>query len=108
MDIQFEETDDALVIHPQADRIDAFFVATFRDAILHRSAGRSKIVVDLRQVRYMDSTGLGCLVSVRRALPQGGFVRLVHTSPTVGTLLQLTHMDKVFPLYNSVSEALQD
>ena len=61
--------------------------------------GNTAFVVDLSQVDYMDSTGLGMLVFVRRQVVQkGGSLKLEGLHGLVKELFEMTHLDKQFQL----------
>lgn len=64
-----------------------------------------RIVLDLTDVTFMDSTGLKVLVSVdRRAQLAGGSVVLVGAAPPVLRILTLTGLDQVFTLLASIED----
>jgi anti-sigma B factor antagonist len=69
---------------------------------------RVKIVVDLHDVDYIDSAGVGSLVgkylSVRR---KGGNVKLLHLSARSHRVMGITRLLSVFETYDSEEEALQ-
>lgn len=52
--------------------------------------------IDLRNVRFVDSSGLGALVAARKSLPPQGNVCLTNVSPNTRKLLGLTKLDRVF------------
>jgi anti-sigma B factor antagonist len=63
----------------------------------HLYAHGPRLVVDLRNVQFIDSTGLGMLVSVlREAREQGGGVTLLYANREVGRLLQITGLERLF------------
>jgi anti-sigma B factor antagonist len=67
-----------------------------------------KIILDLKQTVYVDSSGLGAIVStisVTRA--NDGDIRLVNVAKTITELLEITHLNKVLKCYESVKEGLQ-
>lgn len=65
------------------------------------------IVVDLTDVRHLDSTALGILVgSMRRIHGTAREMRLVGVGPRVRLLLQLTKLDSLFPTHGTVADAL--
>ena len=70
-------------------------------------AGARQILLDLREVTYMDSCGIGLLiaklVSVRRA---GGDVRLVNLTSRSHHLLEITRLLDVFLVFTSEHEAV--
>ncbi len=69
--------------------------------------GRGQILLNMREVTYVDSCGLGLLiaklVSVRR---NGGDVRLVHLTSRTSHLLEITRLLDVFLVFTSEQEAL--
>ena len=68
--------------------------------------GCVNVVVDLRGVGFIDSSGLGVLVSaLRRARERDGAVRIVCTKDSVLKIFRITGLDKVFPIFSDVAEA---
>lgn len=68
--------------------------------------GCSNVVVDLQKVGFIDSSGLGVLVSaLRRARERGGSVRIVCTRESILKIFRITGLDKVFPIFADVAEA---
>lgn len=68
--------------------------------------GCISIIVDLEQVAFIDSSGLGVLVgALRRAREKGGAVRLVCTREGVLKIFRITGLDKVFPIFADAAEA---
>jgi len=69
-------------------------------------AGCVNIVVDLENVGFIDSSGLGVLVSgLRRVKERQGTLRLVCTHDGILKIFRITGLDKVFPLFSSSEEA---
>jgi anti-sigma B factor antagonist len=67
-----------------------------------------QIVLDLSQVRFVDSTFLGVLVGIRnRLLPVGGQVAVVCPHSQVVKTFQLTGLDQVFPLYSTLDDVVR-
>jgi anti-anti-sigma factor len=92
-------------------RVDAASVRSQRDQ-LHAlpSRGIYRIVLDLGAVTFLDSAGMAMLVSLlKRARAAGGEVRVVEPADdAVRHILQLTRLDLVFKMQESVDAALQD
>jgi len=97
------------VIQFQA-RVDASYVGSIREALkeLTRS-NHDKFVVDLTDTSFIDSQGLGILVSLLRAARAvGGTVHLVNPSDEgVQRLFSVTKLDQVFEMFDTVEEALK-
>ncbi len=73
------------------------------------SEGPHDIVVDLTNVEFLDSTGLGALIGApRRALEHSGKVRLAVNDGPISRLLNITGLVRVFAVYPSLEDALQE
>jgi anti-sigma B factor antagonist len=69
--------------------------------------GRSRIVLDLGGVDFLDSTGLGMIVSaLKRARTHGGDLRIVCTESRITRLFEITGLDKAIPLLPTVDAAV--
>ncbi len=69
--------------------------------------GFNKIVVDLSQCEFVDSTFLGVLVNgLKKVVKIDGDLRLVGFKPAVQSMFELTRMFRVFQSFESVSEAV--
>jgi anti-sigma B factor antagonist len=69
----------------------------------------SRIVVDLSGVEFMDSSGLGALVSALKTTRQaGGDLRISAPSAQVQMVLKLSNLDRVLAAYSSPAEAYRD
>lgn len=69
--------------------------------------GCTDLVVDLEAVSFIDSSGLGVLVSgLRRVKEQSGTMRLVCTRENILKIFRITGLDKVFPVYANSDEAV--
>lgn len=70
--------------------------------------GAKRIVLNLGEVNYIDSGGLGTLVALHTtAHNAGGAIMLAHLTQRVGDLLQVTKLLTVFEVHNSEYEALE-
>ncbi|XAS67058.1 STAS domain-containing protein [Micrococcaceae bacterium Sec5.7] len=70
------------------------------------AAGSSRIVVNLEDTAFMDSSGLGALIGCLKAARQaGGDLRISGVQPQVKMVLELTSMDRVLTSYDSAEEA---
>lgn len=65
------------------------------------------LIVDLSQVLHIDSAGISALLLAQRQMKlHSGEARLVGVRPDVLSMLRLTQLDKIFPIYATVEEAL--
>ncbi|MET0704161.1 MAG: STAS domain-containing protein [Mycobacterium sp.] len=71
--------------------------------------GSSRIVVDLSTTEFIDSSGLGALISgLNIARQVGGDLRIAATPQQVSTVLELTNLNRVLPTYDSPDTAFDD
>jgi anti-sigma B factor antagonist len=69
--------------------------------------GRAILIVDMSEVSFIDSTGLGVLVSAEKESRAAGHeLRLVVTQPHITKLLALTGLDEVFTIVSSTQDAV--
>ncbi|MDQ1407329.1 MAG: anti-sigma factor antagonist [Acidobacteriaceae bacterium] len=69
--------------------------------------GRKKILFNLADVEYIDSAGLGVLVSAFTSVRnEGGELKLIYLTKKVQDLLQMTRLYTVFEIYNDEEAAL--
>ena len=71
------------------------------------SAVTPRLIVDLGETTFLDSSGLGALIGGLKAARQaGGDLRLARPGEQARVVLQLTALDRVLPAYESVAQAL--
>ncbi len=82
--------------------------ALLRDLIHeHLDKGHKKLVLNLAAISYLDSTGLGEMVSGYRLVKsQGGELKLLNLNKKVSDLLQVTKLYTVFDIHNDETEAV--
>jgi anti-sigma B factor antagonist len=79
-----------------------------RETVKKAIAENNRIVLNLGEVSYIDSGGLGTLVALRTtAQNAGGTIKLTNLTKRVGDLLQVTKLLTVFDVYNSEAEAVE-
>ena len=83
-------------------------VSTFRDRMQKLiDAGRRQIVLNLQQVDYIDSTGLGALVMCYTSLQKaGGSVKLLNLSRRGIQLLIMTKLTTIFEVFDDEQNAI--
>jgi anti-sigma B factor antagonist len=69
-------------------------------------SGQERIVMDMAALECIDSSGLGALIAGLKALGGRGEIVLCGITPRLLSLLQLTHVDKLFHICNHVEEAV--
>lgn len=88
--------------------IDVYTAPKLREQLVDLvNDGRYHLVVDMEGVEFLDSTGLGVLVGgLKRVRAHDGSLRLVCTQERILKIFRITGLTKVFPIHESVSEAV--
>lgn len=95
------------VLAPTARRLDASVAPAFKEAAVQVIAGGvTRVVLDLDHVDFLDSSGLGAMVSILKALGSRGAIAVCNVKGSVLSLFQLTRMDKVFDILPSRADAV--
>jgi anti-sigma B factor antagonist len=69
--------------------------------------GKVHLLVDLKEVGFLDSSGLGALVrAMTNSQKEGGETKLLHAGPQVKKLLEMTKLDSVFEIYDDKERAV--
>ncbi len=81
----------------------------FKQKILDAlEAGERKFLVDFTQTGYIDSSGLGVLVSLSKKIrDEGGELRLAGLNEDLRTLFELTKLDTLFAISDNAADALK-
>lgn len=105
MKLVSERHADAVVMQVQAARIDAAGAIPFKEAVracIDEDATR--VVLDLSAVQFLDSSGLGAIVTVMKILGPGRRLELACLSPSVAKVFRLTRMDSVITIHDSLPQ----
>ncbi len=106
LEIQVEQAGGHTVCRPVGE-LDAYTVTQFREA-LASFAGSARLVIDLSDVPFMDSAGLGALIGgIRRARENDGEVAVACSRPTLTRLLHTTGFDRIVPVAENLAGALE-
>ncbi|MGI9389589.1 MAG: STAS domain-containing protein [Boseongicola sp.] len=109
MQMKASEAGEALVVSVADDRIDAAVAVRFKDLMRELTDHPAqRIVLDLSQVEFLDSSGLGAVVGSMKQIGSGRKLDLAGLTPTVDKVFRMTRMDSVFRIYDDVGHALQD
>jgi anti-sigma B factor antagonist len=108
IDLKSEQRGAALLFRLRGS-LDLATSPTVRAALGDAQKTKKNVVVDLTQLEFLDSTGLGALIGAhRRAAEHGGSLRLVVGDGPILRLLTITGLIRVLAVYHSVEDALRD
>lgn len=104
-----EQSDGDTPVLKVKGEIDVSTAPELRDRLVQiNQRGASNVVVDLSEVTFLDSTGLGVLVSgLKRFRSGGGDLRLVVTGKSVSKVLEITGLTEVFQIFDTAEAAVQ-
>lgn len=107
MRMEISRSGPVTVVKPIDRRMDAHSVIGFK-ATMHdiSESGADHIVLDMSRIDFMDSSGLGALISVLKLMLPDKVFEVSGLTPPVKKLFDLTHMDRVFNIYTTVDDAI--
>ncbi|MGH3321073.1 MAG: STAS domain-containing protein [Streptosporangiaceae bacterium] len=108
MDLKLDHrSQDGVTIVEVGGEIDVYTAPKLRELIIDLvNQGEYKLVVDMQEVDFLDSTGLGVLVGgLKRVRSHQGTLRLVCTQERILKIFRITGLTKVFGIYETVGLA---
>ena len=108
MNITEQRSDGLCVMRPMRARLDASTASELREALIARiNQGEQKIILDLSEVSFMDSSALGALIAAAKRLGPTGTIAIAALNNSVAKLFSVTRMDRVFSINASVPDAVK-
>lgn len=106
MNLETTENGDLQIVTVREPRIDAAVAIQFKDRMRELTAnGAPHVVLDLSEVDFMDSSGLGAIVAAMKLLGATRRLDLAALRPNVEKVFRLTRMDSVFTIHDDVAQA---
>lgn len=106
MQLETTTRNDALIVTTLMDRIDAAIAIQFKDDMREAcDGGPGRVVLDLKGVNFIDSSGLGAIVATMKLLAPAQKLELANLSENVDKVFRLTRMDSVFAIHTNVDAA---
>ncbi len=109
MNFFIEEFDDVKVLRLRDERLDSMIAPDLKAQLLVLFKNKkSKILLDLSNVSYVDSSGLGSILfGLRQARELDTEFAVCGAQKSVKNLIQIAHLTNVIPLYENDSKALE-
>jgi anti-sigma B factor antagonist len=107
--ISIEKRDKVDIINFTVDKINALITDEIREEINKVfETGNAKVILDLKGVKYIDSSGFGCLLSIMRTARNNyGIVKIANPIPEVMQVFQALHLHTVFDIYDNLDECFR-
>lgn len=98
-----------LIVQVNETRIDAAGAINFKERMRELTHDNGKrVILDLSGVTFIDSSGLGAVVAVRKSLGPDRPLELAGLTSAVEKVFRLTRMDSVFPIHACVPVGQSD
>jgi anti-anti-sigma factor len=110
LDVESRQTDSGVTVLAPSGRLDVVGAPALKEAVIEAMKnGQPRLVIDMEGVTFVDSSGLGSVVSaLKQVRTSKGDLRLAAPNQQVRVVLELTTLDRVFPYFATVEEALTD
>ena len=97
------------IVSVQDPRIDAAVAIEIKDAMrVETDSGPDLVILDLSNVEFFDSSGLGAIVAAMKNMGQARKLALAGLTPNVERVFTLTRMDSVFNVFPTLQGALDE
>lgn len=107
MEITTEQVGGVTVATPQGEYLIASNVEDFRRDVSSIVESRAKVVFDMSHLQFIDSSGIGAILScLRRLSAAGGDLKLYGLTKPVKAVFQITRMHRIFDSFDTREEAL--
>jgi anti-sigma B factor antagonist len=109
MNLKTETHGKVIVLFIREERFDAHNSEELKSEVNRIfESGTKHLLIDLKEVRFIDSSGLGVLVSgYKNASTRQGSIKLCSLQSQVKSMFELTRLHRVFDIYPAVDEALE-
>lgn len=108
MEMNVEQSGDITIIALHGEQLDASNAEEFKRDIAPLLEDKTKVVFDMTALEFMDSAGLGAMLScLRRLNSAGGDLKLFGMSKAVRAVVQITRMHRIFDIFDTKEDALQ-
>lgn len=103
-----EVVDGVVVVGVRVDHIDAQNSHDFKNWVTPDITGAPAVLLDLEGVKFIDSSGLGALLSIMRRINEnGGTFQVCSVSPAIVILFELVRMHKILKTFKTRDEAIK-
>jgi len=107
MQMEIVERGGVTILRALEKRIDAGISRDLKAKMAETvNAGSRRILLDISTVEFLDSSGLGAIISGLKAVGGDGKLVVCGTTDAVKSMFKLTRMDRVFEMYDNEAEAL--
>lgn len=107
MDLVVDKVEDVAVVEIPVEELDASNTGEWKQDIAPVLEANKKLVIDLSRLHFVDSSGLGALLScLRQIRAAGGDLKLSGMQKQVRAVFELVRMHRIFDIYATREEAV--
>ena len=109
INFELKKTGDIAIFRLNESRFDAQIAGLVKGefTILLHTGEITKLIIDLSEVDYCDSSGLSAILLAYRVLQsEEGHIRIASPTKNVRTLIEISQLDRILPITNSVEDAV--
>jgi anti-sigma B factor antagonist len=109
MNFRWKNSDDILIIDVLTKRATVEVSGNFKEELIKQiDDGNHKIIVNLSQSEFIDSSFLGALVAgLKRTTMKDGDLKIVGLQPAVQSMFELTRLYRIFDIFDHENEAIR-
>jgi anti-sigma B factor antagonist len=107
--MKFEESKQAgsIIIRLLETRLGADKAAAFKDVMAaYTHTDYKSVVLDISVVEFIDSSGLGAILSVLKQMQNGSELIIAGATDSVASMFKLTRMDRVFLMHKTAADVI--
>jgi len=107
--INIEKKNKTDIISFTVNKLNALIADEVRDSIISVfDNANSKVIIDLKGLEYIDSSGFGCFLSVMKAARNNyGMLKFANPEPRISELFKTLHLHTIFQIYDDMDDCLR-
>lgn len=109
MKVHTEEKNNVYIISPREKRLDSRNALEFKNILLkliHKEK-KLRILIDMKAIDFIDSAGLGAIVSALKNIGKNGELKIVHPRLQVKDMFELTRLNLVFNIFDDLDASIR-
>jgi len=105
--MKIERNQGVLIIHFELSTLDTNNYNDFKNSLFDIIEGETKILLDIKTIQFIDSAGLGAILSIlRKVHDNSGVVKMCGVSNSVKVLFELVRLSRLLDIYETEQDAL--
>jgi len=107
MEFETKSAGDYSIVAINEERLDAHAAVAFKEHMAGEiDSGKKMLILDLTKTVFIDSSGLGAIVSTLKRIGSDGKLVIAGLNPKTRSVFELTRMDRVFDIHESLDAAM--